>query len=482
MSTQPGKVIVLELNEITWDLMDPLLEKGLLPNFRALAEQGVRADAYASEAPEHLDPWITWTTVYTGVPQEVHGLAMLEQDRETIGAKRIWEYLQDDGARIGLFSSANSWPPQKVDGFWIPGPFSRDFATYPAELEPIQALNVGLTRGHTAVDVPKPSIPKLMPKLMPLGLSLPTMIRIAQEMVAIRRNPKTRWKMVAFQPLINLDLFSHLYRKYRPQFATIHSNHVAYYQHRFWRAMQPEKFEVPPSEDERTTYQDCIPYGYQIADQMLGRLRRLAGADTHIVVLSSCGQQPATGGRYTEDQRNGHVGLQIRIQKLIDALGIADKAQYSNLMAPQWKIDIDDPALLEQTLTTLTQVRNITSNTPVFSAHLEGGSICVGPYRNQEMGDTLEMTTPQGAQRFRASDLLDKHAEVVKSGRHHPKGLLLMLGPEVRANTNIGRCDNLDIAPTLMRLMGRPIPDAMRGRVLDEALKSQGAKPALAVA
>jgi hypothetical protein len=134
MNTQPPKVLILELNEITWDLLDPLVERGALPHFAAMIAAGARAEAWASEEPQHLDPWITWTTVYSGVPQSVHGLSMLEQDRETLGAARVWEFARDAGLRVGLFGSANSWPPQPVDGFWVPGPFSRDFATYPADL------------------------------------------------------------------------------------------------------------------------------------------------------------------------------------------------------------------------------------------------------------------------------------------------------------------------------------------------------------
>jgi hypothetical protein len=65
---------------------------------------------------------------------------------------------------------------------------------------------------------------------------------------------------------------------------------------------------------------------------------------------------------------------------------------------------------------------------------------------------------------------LDSHAEVVKSGRHHPKGVLLLHGTLIRENIRIDQCDNLDIAPTLLRLLNQPIPSCMHGRVLEEAL------------
>jgi len=126
MSAQPGRVLVLELNEITWDLMDPLMDRGLLPNFRRLLEEGVRGEPHALEVAPDLDPWVTWTTLYTGVPQETHGLKMLEQDKDGIGARWIWDYLKDAGLRLGIYGSANTWPPLEVNGFWVPGPFSRD--------------------------------------------------------------------------------------------------------------------------------------------------------------------------------------------------------------------------------------------------------------------------------------------------------------------------------------------------------------------
>lgn len=471
-------LLVLELNEITWDLMDPLMERGLLPNFQAMVREGARADAWASEEPQHLDPWVTWTTLYTGVPQSVHGQTMLEQDRDTVHARRLWEYLRDAGLRLGLFGSANSWPPQPVEGFWVPGPFSRDFATYPEELEPIQALNVGLTRGHTAGSTaPRPKMTDLAPRLARLGLRPTTMLMMGREMVGIKRNPKTRWKLAALQPVVNFDLFSTLYRKHRPHFATFHSNHVAYYMHRFWRAMDPLAFEVPPSEEEVATYGRCIEHGYVVADRILGWMRRLAGPEVNVAVLSSCGQQPATGGRYSEDQRQGHVGLQIRIGALLEKLGVADQATYSNLMAPQWKVDIADRGLRDQVREWIGEARNLTRGIAPFAVHEEGNSLCVGPFRNQQLDDEIELATPRGALRMRAGELLEQHAEVAKSGRHHPKGVLLLQGPGIARGVNLGRCDNLDIAPTLLTLLGQPVPEVMRGRVLDEALVTRPARP-----
>jgi hypothetical protein len=279
---------------------------------------------------------------------------------------------------------------------------------------------------------------------------------------------------------MNFDLFAKLYRENGPDFATFHSNHVAYYMHRFWRAMDPSAFDVPPPPEEVETYGGAVRHGYEVADELVGKLRRLAGQDVHFVVLSSCGQQPATGGRYSEDQRRGHVGLQIKIEKLLEEVDVKQQVEFSNLMAPQWKVDFPTEALLDTTVRRLREALNTTKGTEAFAVSIEGLSICLGAHRNQDLDDSLEIPGPDGARAYRAGDLLDKHSEVVKSGRHHPKGVLIMQGPKVPKGADLGRCDNLDIAPTLMTLLGLPVPAAMQGRVLLEPTSSRKRERALA--
>src|SRR5215475_9640420 len=58
-----GKVLLVELNEVTWDLIDPLIERGKLPTFARLKSEGAWAAPLSVDRPPHLDPWITWTTV-----------------------------------------------------------------------------------------------------------------------------------------------------------------------------------------------------------------------------------------------------------------------------------------------------------------------------------------------------------------------------------------------------------------------------------
>ena len=88
--------------------------------------------------------------LYTGRPQEEHGVRFLEQPPETVSGPRLWEIAADAGKSIGVFGSIMSWPPRTdIDGFWVPSTFSPDTQTYPPELEPIQELNLTYTRAHS---------------------------------------------------------------------------------------------------------------------------------------------------------------------------------------------------------------------------------------------------------------------------------------------------------------------------------------------
>jgi hypothetical protein len=58
-----GKVIVLELNELSPALMTRFIDSGFLPNFKKLRDESVVAISDAHEEPPALEPWIQWISV-----------------------------------------------------------------------------------------------------------------------------------------------------------------------------------------------------------------------------------------------------------------------------------------------------------------------------------------------------------------------------------------------------------------------------------
>ena len=57
----------------------------------------------------------------------------------------------------------------------------------------------------------------------------------------------------------------------------------------------------------------------------------------------------------------------------------------------------------------------------------------------------------------------------------------MLHGKGIAPATRLDACDTLDLAPTMLTMLGLPVPAEMRGRVLEEALAESHARVAVAV-
>ena len=473
----PKKVILVELNEITWRIVDKLIARGKLPTFAQFARDGVKGTPMATEVAPDLDPWISWTSLYTGRPQEEPGVRFLEQPPETVTGPRIWDMAVDGGKSVGVYGSIMSWPPRRdVKGFWVPGTFSPGPETYPDDLRPIQDLNLSHTRAHNPVAKleKKEGLVSQALKLRKLGgLKLGSVKTVVSFLLRTRINKHRKWEKVSLQPLINLDFYEALYKKYRPEFSTFHSNHVAHYMHRYWRAMDPDAFRLKPTPEEIKKFGGAIEFGYDVCDQLLRRVWNLADENTVVIVASGLGQQP-----YVVDKFEGRVMVRVKnIDHVLDLLGVKGRCTPSAVMAPQWNLGFTDPAALAQAQKLLSSAYAGTPERKLFAFDTVGNMINFNlSQKNLHPVDPeMEVVFPDaGGQRFKLKDIAAMEDETPKEGYHDQAGVLLMRGAGIKKGAVVKDCTNLDLAPTMLHLMGLPIPSYMKGRVLGEALEDGG--------
>ena len=461
------KVLLVEINEITWNLIDTLIEQGELPTFARLKREGAWASPLSVDLPPMLEPWITWTTVHTGRPQSDHNVFFLQQPPETIKAKRLWEICHEAGLSVGVYGSLCSWPPQSVNGFYVPDTFAPDTATYPKSLEPIQKLNLTYTR---SVRLPSDEDgllfkAKLGAKLLSLGLSANTVMRIVRQLARERQRPGTRWQRVALQPLVNLDFFSRLYRRHRPAFATFHTNHVAHYMHTYWKAMRPDIFPQDTSDEEKQNYSGAIAHGYRMADELLKRMIDLPDDDTVLVVASSMGQKPYV----TPLKKGKRIGQLRSLDRLIDILGAQGRVRALTTMSDQFNLYPDTSATKELLCDRLQAAYIDSPARPMFYVSAVADSITVTHRHYDETSDDSVCVFPHRPtnQSYRFEELIHGTG-MVKSGCHDPVGVLMFYGQGIRRDLHTPECTNLDIAPTLLTFLGLQLPKEMKGRVLSE--------------
>jgi hypothetical protein len=475
MITRPRKVLFLEFNEITRAIIDPMMNKGMLPTFSKLFREGTSARPMSVDTAPHLDPWVTWVTVHTGVDRSVHGATVLEQEQDSIKAKRTWDYALDAGKTIGVFGSISAYPPRPVPGFMVPGPFAPTGDTYPKYVMPVQHLNRKYTQLHhknAKADSPRESA-KLGLELLRLGLKPETCAEIAAQLVRERVMANQHWRRVTLQPLVNYDFFESLYRRYRPDYATWHTNHAAHFMHHYWRAYDDSKFLAPSPPEEKAKYGAAVEYGYQVCDRLLARFLRWADADPNLVVVlaSSMGQQP-----YVKDEfPDGRIVVRFKdIRRVLELVGAEGVTDVVPTMVPQWNVKVPDAEKRARLRDRLSRAELVNGPKPIaFSVTETDAILTITPTGLAKKRDDIRYFFPDcpnaSPRGYALDDLFVCDTPTPKQGMHHPEGLLAFYGTGIERGLEIANTTNLDICPTMLSLMGVPIPTLMSGRVLSDA-------------
>lgn len=138
------KTIVIGLDGASFDLIEPWIDRGKLPNLHRLITEGVRGRLNSCLPPVTSPNWKCYST---GKNPGKLGIFWWENidfknRRITISGprlqtKEIWDYISDSGSKVGIINMPLTYPPKKVNGFMIAGgPDARpDNFTYPRELE-----------------------------------------------------------------------------------------------------------------------------------------------------------------------------------------------------------------------------------------------------------------------------------------------------------------------------------------------------------
>lgn len=140
-----GRVLLIGLDGATFDVLNPLMNAGRMPNLKSIIEDGVHGPLESTRPP--ITP-AAWTTFMTGKGPGRHGIIdfvrydpkanRLEfNNNHRIAQQTIWKILSDKNYRVGSINVPMTFPPEEVNGFMISGfdtPPGQPF-THPRELQ-----------------------------------------------------------------------------------------------------------------------------------------------------------------------------------------------------------------------------------------------------------------------------------------------------------------------------------------------------------
>jgi predicted AlkP superfamily phosphohydrolase/phosphomutase len=514
-SPHRGKVLVIGLDGATFDLIQPWAVGGYLPTFSRLMDQGAHGRLRSTIPPMTAPAWTSFATgtnpgkhrLYDWIAREPESYRFSPVTGLDGKAPTIYTLLSQTGRRVCTLNVPMTYPPVPVNGVMVsgmPAPSTQNTITYPADLfqDILQAVgdyvlypDPGQAYSDSGVDA-----------------FLDRLYRTTD---------------------VRVRTFDYLRAREAWDFAMIVFNGTDTICHALWKYMDPEHPLHDPSRYAK--YGSAIRDYYQLIDKHLARVVEGLDEDTTLVIMSDHGFGPfhkfihVNNWLMEQGLMRIRPGLRPRLKESLFHLGFAPMNVYDTLMrlglgALKREVvrgqgqgllktlflsfeDVDWSQTRAYSLGNVGQIYvNLAGREPLGcvqpGAEYEqvreniiarlwelrdpetGEGVVEAVYRREEIysGDQVEhapdiLFLPRRLEYFGFGEYefgSHKIIEAMKrgiSGTHRMDGVFLAYGGAVQPGVVFEDAQITDLAPTILHLMGEPVPEHMDGVVLQEMLR-----------
>ena len=504
-----SRILIIGIDGGTFDLIRPWAEAGDLPNLARLMDEGVRG-LLESTLPPVTSP--AWPTFATGMNPGKHGVFDFIRptggqfdlvNATSIHAPTLWQILSEAGRTVGVMNVPVTYPPAQVNGFVVTGMLSpmNGNITYPAGLLDRYADRLPPYRIAPRVQYKPGNETEFAADLLDL----------------VERRGEYALRLLADYP---------------QDFLMFHFLSTDTMQHAFWKFVDPSHPRYEPQAAAR--FGPAVRQLFGRIDGFIGQMLERIPDDTTVIVMSDHGFGPLhyvvnlnlfllehgllrlKRGAWTRLKtglfRAGltpasiwhlieRVGLQNYVWQVskstrnkvvgkflsfddVDwprtrAYSIGHVGQvYVNLKGrePEGAVEpgAEYEAVRQQVIDALRDLRHPETGQPMVDQVIPGDQVVHGPYarRSPDLHVVLDGYRAIAFPLFATDSRIVTRQIRGDSGCHRRHGILIARGPEVKQGHTVEGARILDLAPTILHLMGLPVPDDMDGRVLTEALST----------
>ncbi|RMF83467.1 MAG: hypothetical protein D6736_21495 [Nitrospinota bacterium] len=486
-----GRVLVFGIDGATFDLILPAIRRGKLPHLAALMDEGSWGCLQSTIPP--VTP-MAWTSFATGTNAGKHGIfdfSRMEGNRVRLSTAKdrkvpaLWTLLSQVGRASIVLNVPFTYPPEEIQGIMIPG---------------FDAPRVDRTVFH-----PESIYDELSERFgeyrfdwtFPIGKKFDLEAYLSQVKATISHRADTSLYLLQTHPW---DFFMVVFSS---------TDHV---QHIFWQ--YPEGRAI-------------IEETYALVDQHLGRFLEAISEEVTVMVMSDHGAGPirrlvyldnwlAREGflhrpRFTLRQkllkrsraslrrllpihlrkrlRDRFSGLKGRLEGVEQASAIDwertlaySYGMYGNIyinrkgQTPRGIVEPQDyEAVREEIITRLYALKDPESGEPVVERVYRREELYTGPCIDlapdlvvqwRDYAYFTKRGIDQGEEVF-GTELMVEASEYPHTGTHRLEGVFIARGPRIRQQQNL-QARIIDLAPTILQILGEPLPSYMDGRVLQE--------------
>ncbi|MBL7008388.1 MAG: alkaline phosphatase family protein [Planctomycetes bacterium] len=270
MSQPPRKrVVFVGIDGATWDIIEPMVAAGKLPNLAAMMAGGSYGPLESTKPPNSS---LAWTSFQTGVHPGKHGVYFFREQRpgsyerpvvslRSVQAPTVWRTASEAGKKVSVAYLPMTFPPEELSGGMVGGlltPDRRADFVKPDGLRPALEQAVGF-------ELPSDNEPELLYHSSDERTALASLIRTTEQVEQVG---------MAMLDLHDPDLFALVFRG-----VDLASHQAWCFQDPEWAARNPEAARGR---------EGLLADMYQRLDAALGRFRDKALAMDGEVSFGCC--------------------------------------------------------------------------------------------------------------------------------------------------------------------------------------------------
>lgn len=497
------QVVVIGIDGAGFDLIRPWAEAGDLPHVACLMAEGSHG-LLESTLPPVTSP--AWPTFSTGKNPGKHGVFDFIRplggqfelvNASSLRAPTLWEILSAAGRRVGVMNVPITYPPTAVNGFLVSGMLSpmEGAFTYPADLLRPYEDRMKPYRIAPRVQCREGNEERFIADLMDL------VDRRGQHALQLMDDHPCDFLMLHFQAT---DVLQHALwklvdpahprhdadqaRRFVPEFKSVFRR-IDDYIGQIVDRLSDEATVIVMSDHSFGALHHTVNLNLLLLDQGLLSLKK--GAWTGLKTrLFRAGLTPASVWHLIED-----VGLQNYVwqvskstrNKIVSRFLSFDDVDWSQTLAysighvGQIYINLrgrepegivvpgeEYQAARQRVVEALQKLRHPQSGERMVDEIIPGDRVVHGPYasRSPDLHLVLDGYRAIAFPLFAADRRIVTSQIRGDSGCHRRHGILIARGGPIRAGKVVEGARIMDLAPTILHLMGLPVPEDMDGCVL----------------
>ena len=298
------KVLVIGLDGVSWNVLDNLIDAGLMPTLKSMKETGIRGDLKSSIPPVTFPAWRCYSTgrdpsqlgVYWWINVNFRESKFVVNNSRSFRGKDIWDYLSEKRLKSIIINMPGTYPVKKLNGILIAGPPNPSLgkSVYPPEM-----LNKLIAMSYKNMPGAKWSIDG------------------AKVIKESRELQKQQFKLaLTLMKKYSWDFF---------QMTFILTDPILHY---FWNYHE----NIKDSNDEITV--ELKKFWIEL-DYYIERLIEVAGKDTYVFMISDHGMTKMKGKIYVNNilKQNGYLKLKNEKYLIDKVISHLPKKQVAQLMA-----------------------------------------------------------------------------------------------------------------------------------------------------